>query len=251
MRKLVRLAAWLYPSAWRRRYGAEFAALLDDAGPQWRDVFDVLSGAIKMQLSTWSLRNVTVACGMVGLIIAAGLGFSLPNVYVSRALLQMEAPDANDQFARLWQQVVSRQSLAEIIKRPSLNLYKDKRDHEPLEDVIERMKSRDLRIERVDGSGSFVVSFSYPDRFVAQATIGALITKLIDANQVAARRGDFRNASTISLIDPASLAETPAAPNRWQIAIMGLVLGVVVGMVAVGVRRASLPGGSPAAGPKA
>jgi hypothetical protein len=33
MRRLLRLAAWLYPPAWRDRYGAEFEALLDDAGP--------------------------------------------------------------------------------------------------------------------------------------------------------------------------------------------------------------------------
>ena len=32
IRKLIHLAARVYPAHWRQRYGVEFAALLDDSG---------------------------------------------------------------------------------------------------------------------------------------------------------------------------------------------------------------------------
>jgi hypothetical protein len=44
MRRWIGLAAGLYPAEWRGRYGAEFDALLDDAGLQWRDLADVIRG---------------------------------------------------------------------------------------------------------------------------------------------------------------------------------------------------------------
>ena len=118
MKKLVRLAAHLYPSSWRHRYGAEFDALLQDTGSGWRDVFDVLGGAIGMQLSTWSFRNVTVACGLLGLIIAAGWAISLPNIYVSRAMFRVtpiQIPERGETPAAHDQALYSRGTLGMII----------------------------------------------------------------------------------------------------------------------------------------
>ena len=45
--RLIRFASRLYPPSWRRRYEVEFEALLEDAGRDWRDVLDVLLGALK------------------------------------------------------------------------------------------------------------------------------------------------------------------------------------------------------------
>ena len=39
---LIRFARRLYPASWRRRYGIEFEALLEDTSLDWRDVLDVL-----------------------------------------------------------------------------------------------------------------------------------------------------------------------------------------------------------------
>jgi hypothetical protein len=33
MRRLIGVAAYFYPAEWRRRYGAEFQCLLEDAKP--------------------------------------------------------------------------------------------------------------------------------------------------------------------------------------------------------------------------
>lgn len=40
----------LYPKAWRRRYGAEFEALLEDEGGSFRVLLDVLIGALDAHL---------------------------------------------------------------------------------------------------------------------------------------------------------------------------------------------------------
>ena len=50
MRRLIRSIVWLYPARWRQRYGAEFVGLLDELDPGWRQLFDVVQGAITMNL---------------------------------------------------------------------------------------------------------------------------------------------------------------------------------------------------------
>ena len=254
MRKLVRLAAQLYPRDWRLRYGAEFEALLDDSGSAWKDVFDVLGGAFKMQISMWSFRNVTLACGVIGLLMASGLAWWLPNVYVSRAMLRItptQIPEnlvpetynrqIADRIRAIWKQVATRGSLAEIIQRPELNLYRNDRQHKPLEDVIDKMKTDDIRIEILAGSfrkpsSAFYITFNYPDPVVAQKTTSALVSKMVDANAMLAKSGTA--ADNLDLLDPASLPQTPAAPNRWQIVGLGLVAGLATGALVFGVRRA-------------
>ena len=138
MNKWVRLAAKLYPRGWRRRYGAEFDALLDDTRCGWRDVADVFRGAMMMQISMWNYRNMTVACGLAGLVLATGFAFWLPNVYVSRALVHMNWEAINESNSETplhggdaWAEKIkplageafSRGSLASLIQRPDLNLY--------------------------------------------------------------------------------------------------------------------------------
>lgn len=48
--RLARLALALYPLAYRRRYGEEMAALVEDAGPSPRVVADLLRGAVSAHL---------------------------------------------------------------------------------------------------------------------------------------------------------------------------------------------------------
>ena len=52
MKRLLKLLARLYPSAWRNRYGAEYDALLEDTTPRTQDAFNVLWGATKMHLTS-------------------------------------------------------------------------------------------------------------------------------------------------------------------------------------------------------
>jgi succinoglycan biosynthesis transport protein ExoP len=142
-----------------------------------------------------------------GLVIATVVAFLLPNTYVSQAEMQITpaqisqsivATTINQQLTeRIMQmenEILSRTSLSAIIQDPRLDLYKSDRESKPLEDVIETMRTRDIRINVVALPGNtdrrasaFTISFSYPDRLKAQQTVQALITKFQDANQTSQR----------------------------------------------------------------
>jgi uncharacterized protein involved in exopolysaccharide biosynthesis len=144
-----------------------------------------------------------------GIVISTIIAFFLPNVYVSRAMLRItpsQIPEnlvpatfnqqMSDRINQMWQEVISRASLSELIQRQTLDLYKSERNHKPLEDVLEDMKAKDIKLEiigvqQVGGkpNSAFIISFRYQDRFKAQQVVSALVTKLIDANQVAQRTG--------------------------------------------------------------
>jgi hypothetical protein len=49
--KLRTKLLWLFPGAWRARYGDEFDALLEDLGPSPRAVVDVVIAALRARLS--------------------------------------------------------------------------------------------------------------------------------------------------------------------------------------------------------
>ena len=114
-----------------------------------------------------------------GLVLALAVAHFIPDVYVSRAVMRVtgaadSAPISLLQQAQ--QQVLGNDNLARLILSPNLDLYKKERAHMPLTDVVEKMRSKDLRIHAYQAlpgrhAQAFVISFSYPDRFKAQSTI--------------------------------------------------------------------------------
>jgi hypothetical protein len=88
MRVLLRIALTLYPRAWRRRYGRELEALVEDLDPSPRMFFDLLIGAVKMQIGTLKMMPLVgaaigVACGVLVSSLA-------PDVYASSALIRLQ-----------------------------------------------------------------------------------------------------------------------------------------------------------------
>jgi hypothetical protein len=79
MRRGLAWAAKLYPRSWRARYGAEFDALMEDVEPDWRELANVLGGALLMQLKNevayWKLAAVMAAIGAL-----AATGISLDHL---------------------------------------------------------------------------------------------------------------------------------------------------------------------------
>ncbi|MCU1259192.1 MAG: lipopolysaccharide biosynthesis [Bryobacterales bacterium] len=136
-----------------------------------------------------------------GLVISCVVAFMLPNTYVSSAVLRISpaqvsetlipstvSQQMNERIAQMQQQILSRTSLSDLIQNPTLNLYRRERDSQPLEDVIERMRSQDIRINIVNlpGQGSrpasaFSISYAYNNRFKAQLVVQALITKFMES----------------------------------------------------------------------
>ena len=79
MKRLIRLASWLYPTSWRRRYGREFEALLDEVKPGSRQLIDVLKGAISMQIRSPQSSVMRICFRIIifasaGFFISAGWG---------------------------------------------------------------------------------------------------------------------------------------------------------------------------------
>ena len=92
MKCAIRWAASLYPRAWRERYGVEFQALLDDVGGSWREVFNVLGGAIQMRLfQTRSTLAVVTLLATSGAIVAGAISFT-GRQYAAIVAFQIEVP---------------------------------------------------------------------------------------------------------------------------------------------------------------
>jgi uncharacterized protein involved in exopolysaccharide biosynthesis len=244
MKRWLKLAIWLYPCAWRARYAREVDALLDDMRPRGRDVWDMLRGAITMQLSTpVTYFRLGAATALLGALVAGGVTFALPKRYVSSAVMRMspQVPEGDDsaqyqilaseRLNVLQQEVLSRSSLAELIQNPSVDLYRDDRRLYPMEDIIQNMRQHDIRIvleePRIPFAGSafaFEISFEYPDREKTQRVVQLLVSKFtgnnVRASQSAMAKVDpprADNAQPSAPVHPEFLSagsETPAPSTK-------------------------------------
>jgi capsular polysaccharide biosynthesis protein len=242
--RLIRSAIRLYPASWRRRYGVEFAALLDDAGRDWSDVLDVLLGALKMQTTTWSFGKLAAGFAVAGALLCGALSYlAMPDKYTSDAVLRLQTaqaviPGNAERFViTLMQNTLGRSSLIDIMKKQ--NLYTRERTNMPLEDVVERMR-HDISFERLGNSEAFHVRFRYGNAQQAQRSEQELIDSLIAAS-VSMRRADRIGAHSYDLevLDPASLPKRPSSPNRFLIASFGLAAGLLLAGATAAVRARS------------
>ncbi len=244
MRYWIRLAARLYPRSWRARYGDEFDALLEDSGCGAREFADVLGGALKMQLFAGTYWKLPAVAALAGAILAGAISLRVPERYVSSAVVKVGANDLTTQHL---QEVLSRSSLAEVIQRPSMHLYSGERYRMPMEDIVEQMRTRDIRVQR--SGDTLTISFEYPDREKAQAVTRALTARLVETDELYRdlRERGWQNiwpgtaipqTGKVEVLDPASLPSRSAGPNRLAIVAIGLGAGLVVGLVAaIGRRR--------------
>jgi hypothetical protein len=196
MKRIAQFLTRLYPANWRARYGDEFEALVEDSSPGWPGIFDLVKGAIRMQLSVPAFPKLALMLSVAGLAAGLAISFVVTPRFVSTAAMAFIPPNptevhrnTNELFLELQTEILSRTSLSSIIQDPRLDLYKEDRARIPLEDVIERMRL-DLQISRdapANMGGDYLpfhITFAYADRLKAQQTVMALMTKLQDANLV-------------------------------------------------------------------
>lgn len=231
MRRAIRWAMRLYPAVWRERYGREFEALLEDVGPGWRELWDVIGEALKMQMFTWTWRRTAAAFALAGAVVAAVIALRTPNVYVSTAVVRIAQGPETFRVIGLWkQEALGRSSLAQIITR--YGLYPDERKEQPLEDVVMNMQNH-IRIFPMHASGTAAlsVSFQYPERDTAQKVTNELTGRMLESALIS------RSPITLQVLGPASLPAAPASPNRPALVATGLGAGLALGLVFLGVRR--------------
>ena len=196
MRGAQKLFVRLYPAQWRERYGEEFETLIEDSSPGWRAMFDVVKGAIRMQLHVPAFPKLAVILSVTGLAIGLAASFLVTPTYISSAQMELiygpAAPaegrvNLPERLIHIQQEILSRTSLSQIIQDPRLDLYKSERERIPLLDVIEQMRGRDLTI-RIQSPASdyvpFTISFAYSDPVKARDTVQVLVTRFVDSNQV-------------------------------------------------------------------
>jgi hypothetical protein len=238
--RLIRLAGRFYPASWRRRYGIEFEALLEDTSRDWRDVLDVLLGALKMQMTTWTFGKIAAGIGVAGALLCGALSFiALPDQYTSYAVLRLirlpQATDNSEDFIRaLVKNALSRDSLAGVIEKQGL--YQRERAKKGMDDAIDRMR-HNVRFDRIGHSNVFHVAFRYGDAEQARRAEHEVINKLMAANVTFLRESSRRFNYGLEVLDPASLPKRPSYPNRILITATGLAGGLLFGAVTALIAR--------------
>jgi hypothetical protein len=241
MKGLTRFLIRLYPARWRERYGEEFEALLEDSAAGRPEIFDLLKGAIKMQLSV-AFPKLALMLSIAGILAGLAISFMLTPRYISRAGMAFEgrAPATRllEFLTQCENEVLSRASLKGVIQNPRLNLYPDERTGTPLEDVIETMRRRNILI-RIDGQGpgrlSFHIDFSYRDPVKAQHTVQALLVLFEDANL------HLPAPVNLSVTASPTLPAKAVFPDRWIFMATGFGTGIAVAMVIAVFRRRPPP----------
>jgi len=249
MRRVIRFLARLYPSRWRKRYGDEFDALLEDAPSKPRDAFDILWGAFRMQISTWTFGRITLACALIGVLASVAISFTWPASYVSEATIKMtpeQIPESGDsasinqamwdRVASMQQVILSRNVLTSIIQQ--YNLYPRERTRSDLDDVIENMRKH-IVVQPVAPAPpgrvipAFVIRFDYPDALLAQRVTARLMAGFIDVpvrQPITDRDVNPRSGMRLEPLDTPSLPTRPFGPNRATIAGAGLFAGLLAGL---------------------
>jgi uncharacterized protein involved in exopolysaccharide biosynthesis len=153
-------------------------------------------------------RSWIVGPLFAGLVISVVVAFLWPDTFVSSAVMRItpqQVPERlvpsnlnvqmSERLNQMQQEILSRGSLTELIQRPSLDLYKKERNSKPMEDIVEMMrKDIKLAILETPASGgkkmasAFQISFSYPERYKAQAVVAQLVTKFTEQNVAVLRQ---------------------------------------------------------------
>jgi hypothetical protein len=196
MKKLLRLAARLYPATWRDRYGVEFQALLEEIDPGWPDIVDVLKGGLQMNLRRVHPAVIAVAVGLVGALIAGVAAFNTADRFVSQGTMSVNTSTPEDVMPR-FATALDRNTLTSLIEK--YDLYRSERSSSSADEVVHHLRG-DIGIEQVSPSvvqGSFTTS----DRRNAQQVARDLMSQLIRSNfegavrRAAEDRSDGRDAA--------------------------------------------------------
>jgi len=159
--------------------------------PDFEDFVD-----IARRHRTWILGPL-----WAGIVISTVVAFLWPDTYVSSALIRItssQVPDRpvqsnmnqllTERINAITQGVLSRSTLTNIIQ--THDLYPRDRRRLPMEDVIEKMRTKDIRIGMINlqqgqqsRAGAFPITFQYENRYLAQKVTADIVSKLMNENE--------------------------------------------------------------------
>ncbi|MGI8961871.1 MAG: GumC family protein [Bryobacteraceae bacterium] len=148
-------------------------------------------------------RRWLLAPAFFGLVLSTVIAYSIDDTYVSRALIRLVPQQINealvqtatsqqlaDHINAMAESIKSRNTLTNLIN--TYGLYKRELKSEPLEDVINQMRTKDIQIQPTSGAANVTgknlpamqVSFSYRDRYVAQKVCADLVSRFMNEHTV-------------------------------------------------------------------
>ena len=135
------------------------------------------------------------------LVVSVVGAYMWPDTYTSTAIIRIVPQQVPEEMVQasvsqrmearmtaMLQTVESRAVLSSIIN--NFNLYPKLRAQEPIEDVIEEMKKKDIDIrQQVNlatgsserrGAPAYTISFSYENRYLAQKVVGEIVSRFLE-----------------------------------------------------------------------
>ena len=234
MSRLPHLVSRLYPSWWRKRYGDEFNALLDEARPGIGGIPDILKGALAMQFSNpGNPLRILGLTTLLGLVAVAIFGLAMERQFRSTATLQTHMPenatlqDTLESLNRMAGQALSSESLTQIAD--DRDVHPDLADADRLERMKEEIEVQVISAfpDKQDRPSAFAISFSHSDRNVANGVVQDLTSRFLDTSvEQTASEGRVPEIPTLTVLDSASLlrlcrsSDCAKNANRfWQSAV--------------------------------
>jgi hypothetical protein len=244
MKRWIRWAALLYPFEWRVRYGAEFDALLDDAGLRWGDLVDVIKGAARMQMTSFnSYWKVAGLAAIAGGILAVGISLAISNRDSCRATVTvfgdigenaaLSQSEVVQEFERLRTEELSKDNLVRLIT--DQDLYRNERLHVPIADVAEVFQ-RNVRIQEVEQRGLqqvFAIRFEYPDPGKAQEVVNRMVSDLMWKTVIKRHSSGYPRGIGFRILESAATLNGPIYPNRAAIPMLGAITGMIMGAISL------------------
>ena len=187
-----------------------------------------------MQMSGIGFWKIAAGFTLAGALISVVWSVTVPDRYVSSAVLRIEDPAGRgrlearprmlERLNALQRAVFARQSLSNIIVQQKL--YERERTRDPMGDIVQKMRNRDLRVMPLNDT-QFTVSFASDNPAAARATVRAVVAALVEANV----RVEPQRALNLEVVDPASLPAAPEGPHRGRLIGRGLLVGLVLGIL--------------------
>ena len=129
-------------------------------------LLDVLRGAVKMQLTTYSAWKLVAAVAMAGVLGAAMYSWTMPKRYVSTAVVEVQ-PGVENRLEPIARIMLGGSSWGQAIKDGEFEehgrawIFFDK--------MIHRIKGQDFQIQE-RGAGAVFISITEPDAAFARGS---------------------------------------------------------------------------------
>jgi len=148
-------------------------------------------------------RRWLIAPAFFGLVLSTVIAYWMDDTYVSHALIRLVPQQINeslvetatsqqlaDHINAMAESIESRNTLTNLIN--TYGLYKRELKSEPLEDVVNQMRTTDIKIQPTSGVANVTgknlpamqVSFSYRDRYLAQKVCADLVSRFMSEHTV-------------------------------------------------------------------